>query len=335
MTLAERVTRAWYTGSPWLHPLRPLGALVGRVARKRREQLQKAAQSVPVLVVGNITVGGTGKTPLVIALCKAAAAHGLKVVVISRGYGARPPSFPWQVQTEHSPVHAGDEPLLIHTAAGVPVIIDPQRARALTAALALTPDLVISDDGLQHYALPRTAEIAVVDGERGLGNGRCLPAGPLREPADRLGQVDWVVVNGHGGFRYPGAFTMTLETEGVRNAATGETLSLADFAARQTHVHAIAGIGHPARFFDTLLRAGLSVTAHPFPDHHVYSDADLALPGDAPVVMTEKDLVKCQAFISSRIWVLPVTASLPESFFEALWARLLPGRVPSTQDADT
>ncbi|WP_111656455.1 tetraacyldisaccharide 4'-kinase [Isoalcanivorax indicus] len=325
MSLAERVSRAWYRDSAWLTPLRPLGALTARVARRRLGRLRKGpdAAPVPVLVVGNITVGGTGKTPLVIALCRAAAARGIKVVVISRGYGARPPSLPWTVTPQQSAAEAGDEPLLISHATDVPVIIDPQRVRALTAALDLQPDLVISDDGLQHYALARTAEIAVVDARRGLGNGRCLPAGPLREPASRLDRVDWVVINGDGPFRHAGGVPMQLDAPWLENAASQERVPLAAFVARYPQVHALAGIGDPERFFGMLRGSGFVVQPHPFPDHHAFVADDLALPGDAPVIMTEKDLVKCRDFVSPRCWVLPVTATLPPGFIDRVLAQLV------------
>ena len=325
------LTRAWYAGSPWLLPLAPLGRLTASVAGRRLKRFRARAEKppVPVLVVGNITVGGTGKTPLVIALCREANARGLNPVVISRGYGARPPSLPWRVTPDQRPAEAGDEPLMMAAATGVPVIIDPQRRRALDAALALSPDLVISDDGLQHYALPRTAEIVVIDAARGLGNGRCLPAGPLREPALRLQHSNWVVCNGA-----PGAdsilpagiaeqgITMTLTPGLLTNAVSDEQLSPAAFLARYPAVNAVAGIGNPARFFHTLDTFGLTVTGHAFADHHAYTPDDLALPGEAPIVMTEKDLVKCQAFVTDRVWVLPVTAALPPGFFDEVFTLL-------------
>ena len=334
MSLAERVSRAWYRDSAWLLPLRPLGALTARVARRRLGQLRKGPEAapVPVLVVGNITVGGTGKTPLVIALCQGAAARGLKVVVISRGYGARPPSLPWTVDAGQSAAEAGDEPLLISHATDAIVIIDPRRPRALEAALTHGPDLVISDDGLQHYPLGRSAEIAVVDARRGLGNGRCIPAGPLREPASRLDHVDWVVVNGEGPFRHAGAVPMQLDAPWLENAATGQRVLLEAFAERYPQVHALAGIGDPERFFGLLRRSGFAVTAHPFPDHHAFVADDLALPGEAPLIMTEKDLVKCRDFVTPRCWVLPVTATLPPGFIDQVLARLVPTRL---KDANT
>ncbi|MCH8542765.1 MAG: tetraacyldisaccharide 4'-kinase [Alcanivorax sp.] len=318
------LTRAWYAGSPWLLPLVPLGRITASVAGRRLKRFRARAEvpPVPVLVVGNITVGGTGKTPLVIALCRAATERGLKPVVISRGYGAHPPSLPWRVTPDQRPAEAGDEPLLIATATGVPVIIDPQRRRALEAAMALTPDLIISDDGLQHYALPRTAEIVVIDAARGLGNGRCLPAGPLREPALRLQQSNWIVFNGGDAGSTDNGVGMTLVPDLLTNAVSDEQLSPAAFAARYPAVNAVAGIGNPGRFFRSLAAFGLAVTEHAFSDHHAYTPADLTIPGEAPIVMTEKDLIKCQPFVSERVWVLPVTASLQKGFFDDVFTLL-------------
>lgn len=314
--LAAWVNTAWYGGTRWLLPLAPLARLTGCIAarRLRRFRARNERPPVPVLVVGNITVGGTGKTPLVAALCKAAAELGLSVVVISRGYGARPPSWPWRIDPHQPASLNGDEPLLLAQLTGAPVIIDPQRRRALQAAVALQPDLVISDDGLQHYPLPRTAELVVLDGVRGLGNGLCLPAGPLREPATRLQEVDWLVVNGGAHSAWPGATPMQLVPDGVVNAVTGQQLSLEQFTRQFVAVHAAAGIGHPERFFSVLTRAGLQVSPHVLPDHYVFQPGDLDFPGTLPVVITEKDLVKCDHFVTERVWVLPVRAELPPGF---------------------
>lgn len=314
--LSALVNAAWYGDTRWLLPLAPLGCLTGHIAarRLRRFRAGKERPPVPVLVVGNITVGGTGKTPLVAALCKTAAELGLSVVVISRGYGARPPSWPWRVNPQRPAGENGDEPLLLARLTGVPVIIDPRRRRALDAAVALQPDLVISDDGLQHYPLPRTAELVVLDGVRGLGNGLCLPAGPLREPAARLQEVDWLVVNGGRSSAWPGGIPMHLVPDAVVNAATGQSLSLEQFARQFAAVHAAAGIGHPERFFAVLAQAGLQVSPHVLPDHHAFQPGDLDFPGTLPVVITEKDLVKCDHFVTERVWVLPVRAELPPGF---------------------
>lgn len=316
--LAARLEKGWYHGSPWLAPLRPLGWLVGRAAgrRLRRFQRRPGSPPVPVLVVGNVTVGGTGKTPLVIALARRARERGLTVVVISRGYGGRVQDYPYVVRAEDEAGRVGDEPVLIARRAGVPVILDPRRDRALAEAVSrYQPDLVISDDGLQHYALPRSAEIVVIDARRGLGNGRCLPAGPLREPAGRLEQVDFLVANGGD---WPGALTMHLIADPLVRLCDGESLDAQAFRARFGAVHGVAGIGHPQRFFQTLAALGLTVTPHAFADHHRFTLEDLAFGDGRPVIMTEKDAVKCQDFNDPRLWMLPVRAGLPVAALDAM-----------------
>lgn len=319
----RRVERGWYQGSPWLIPLRPLGWLVGRVAGRRFKRFRAAAARppVPVLVVGNVTVGGTGKTPLVIALATRARERGLSVVVISRGYGGQAGDYPRVVTATDCAARVGDEPVLIARRAAVPVVLDPQRNRALERALRdYHPDLVISDDGLQHYALARSAEVAVIDARRGLGNGRCLPAGPLREPARRLAEVDFIVANGGG---WPGGVTMHLLPGDPTRLHDGERLPATAFRARYGAVHGVAGIGNPERFFRTLALLGLAVTPHAFPDHHDFRPADLHFADGRPVIMTEKDAVKCQDFDDPRLWMLPVRASLPADTLDAMLDRAL------------
>jgi tetraacyldisaccharide 4'-kinase len=324
--LAAWLENAWYTGRPRLWPLYPLAAVTATVARRRlrRFRKQQTVPPVPVIVVGNITVGGTGKTPLVIALCKHFQARGRRVAVISRGYGGKAPQYPFFVGADTDAALSGDEPALIARATGAPVMVDPKRARALEAVLAQhQPDIVISDDGLQHYALPRTAEILVLDALRGLGNGRCLPAGPLREPRQRLEQVDWIVANG-AETTEDGRVPMALEAEGFHNPVTGEALPARDFVERFPVVTAVAGIGHPRRFFDTLRGLGLTVHERPLPDHHRFVAADLGASENECLVMTEKDAIKCQGLMHERCWVLAVSARLPESFWRALEQTLAP-----------
>lgn len=318
------IRQAWQNDSAWLVPLRPLSALTARVARRRLHHFRRRnpVPPVPVLVVGNITVGGTGKTPLVIALCRALRQHGFRVAVISRGYGARPPAWPWPVNADGDPARCGDEPVVIAREAGVPVTIDPDRARALSWTLERdAPDLVISDDGLQHYGLARTAELAMVDGETGLGNGRCLPAGPLREPAQRLEEVDWVVTRGACPDR-PNDWSVTLEPGDPFHWVTGETLAAAAFRERYPRVHAVAGIGRPEQFFCGLREQGLDVIEHPRPDHHVYGPGELDFDDDRPVVMTAKDAVKCRVGNRDRLWVWPAGFRLPETLLHAIVHRL-------------
>lgn len=325
--LIRWVEQGWYGTGKRLLWLYPLSLLVAKVARKRLLEFRKTASqpSVPVLVVGNITVGGTGKTPLVVALCKAAAERQLNVAIISRGYGATPPYFPWRVTVDQSAVIAGDEPLMLAQKTRAPVFIAPERAQALEAALATKPDLVISDDGLQHYQLPRSAEIIVLDGERLLGNGRCLPAGPLREPAERMFEVDWVVLNGRAHSNWPQAITMQLEAGDFWQPNTGQRLTPEAFIERYPKVHAVAAIGHPERFFNTLKALGLDIEAHAFPDHHPYREEDFIFSASLPIVMTDKDAVKAIPLVGEHAWVFSIQAKLPPTFFDSVFSTLLKG----------
>ena len=289
--------------------------------------------SVPVVVVGNITAGGTGKTPLVIAIVDLLRASGRNPGVVSRGYGRVPPTDADPAGVVRvlpgvaTPEHFGDEPVLIARRTGVPVYLSPDRPAAARALLAAHPevDVLVSDDGLQHYALARDVEIAVVDGERRFGNGLPLPAGPLREPVARLATVDAVVVNGGntGEISTARQFAMTLGGERFVSFA-GQDLSPEEFvlAARGRRIAAVAGIGNPARFFAHLSRLGVVAERHPFPDHHHFQPGDLRLPGAEAVVMTEKDAVKCAAFADARIWFLRVEAVLPPEFGAFLLDRL-------------
>jgi tetraacyldisaccharide 4'-kinase len=281
----------------------------------------------PVIVVGNITVGGTGKTPLVIAIVEMLAAQGRNPGVVARGYGRVPrrehdPRGVVRVYPDvATPEHFGDEPVLIARRSRVPVYISPDRAAAARALLEAHPevDVVVSDDGLQHYALARDVEIAVVDAERGFGNGLLLPSGPLREPVARLRGVDAVVLNGDEGARAdfgPRNFAMRLGRERFAALSSNEELSPQEFAlrARGRSVAAVAGIGNPERFFAHLARLGVAARRLPFPDHHAYQPAELKLPGVEVIVMTEKDAVKCAAFADARMWSMRVDALLDPEF---------------------
>jgi tetraacyldisaccharide 4'-kinase len=272
-----------------------------------------------VIVVGNLTVGGAGKTPLVIWLCEHLQRAGHRPGVVSRGYGGRPPRLPLSVTAATAPSEAGDEPVLIAARTGCPVVVDPDRPRAARALLAANDvDVIVADDGLQHYALARNLEIVVVDGRRRFGNGFCLPAGPLREPLSRLVTVDLVVVNGAGG---AGEFALRLVGDRLANLAdVAHTEPLTAWRGRR--VHAVAGIGDPARFFTALTTAGLEVVEHPFPDHHAYRPDDLDFGDGLPVLMTEKDAVKCRTFAAARHWYLPVSAAPDAAFMAALDAKL-------------
>jgi tetraacyldisaccharide 4'-kinase len=317
----------------------PLTLLYAAVAAARRflyraRILPSWKAPVPVIVVGNITVGGSGKTPLAIAIVEMLQRHGFNPGVVARGYGRVPPR-------EHDPRGVvrvypdvatpelfGDEPVLIARRSRVPVYISPDRPAAVRALLEAHPevDVVVSDDGLQHYALARDIEIAVVDGERRFGNGLLLPSGPLREPVSRLSRVDAVVVNGETEPPVPGPriFPMRLGNERFVAVASVQEKSPADFelASRGARVMAIAGIGNPQRFFEHLAALGLRARTLPFPDHHLYQPQDLRLRGEDLVVMTEKDAVKCAAFADSRMWFLRIDAMLPPEFDAFLLERL-------------
>jgi len=331
MSFVDHLQRAWYQGHPALSLLAPLEVLYRRVVTaKRRKFLAGRSDSyrapVPVIVVGNITVGGTGKTPLILWLIEHCRRRGLRVGVVSRGYGARPPTFPWRVQPEHLAAQAGDEPLLIVQRTGVPLMIDPDRSRAVRALLESEPlDLILSDDGLQHYRLARDLELVLIDAARGLGNRRCLPAGPLREPADRLQSVDAVLFNGAEADR-PEGYAFTLRPSRLIELASGDAWPLDHFPQGQ-QLHAVAGIGNPQRFFTTLEALHWRPIPHPFVDHARYSLEQLTFSPALPLVMTEKDAVKCRAFALPGWCYLQVQAEPSAAFvswFDARLDRLLP-----------
>jgi len=287
-----------------------------------------------VIVVGNISAGGTGKTPLAIAIVELLQKRGYNPGVVARGYGRVPPREHdprGVVRVYHdaaTPEHFGDEPVLIARRSRVPVYISPDRAAAARALLEAHPevDAIVSDDGLQHYALARDIEIAVVDGERGFGNKLPLPSGPLREPIARLREVDAVVVNGGLRDDVPGErrFAMRLGSERFAALAGNQELGPQEFAlaARGRQAVAIAGIGNPERFFEHLGRLGISARAIAYPDHHHYQAGELKLRDADVIVMTEKDAVKCAAFADSRMWFMRVEAILPREFDELLLDRL-------------
>lgn len=308
---------AWLQGIWWRdaappRALRLLETLYAAVADAlaARRKVRAARLPVPVIVVGNIAVGGTGKTPITLALIEQLRALGATPGVLSRGYGGAGP-FPLQVTPATAPAQCGDEPLLIAQRAGVPVCVAPSRVVAGLALLAAHPevDVLLCDDGLQHYALVRDLELCVMDGTRGHGNGHRLPAGPLREPPVRMAACALVLVNGaDAGPHGPQALRFDLVADHALALHTGERRPLSAFAGRA--VDAVAGIGHPQRFFDLLRRAGMQVRGHAFADHHAFSPADLAFAEALPVLMTEKDAVKCRALAqpANPLWCVPVTA---------------------------
>ena len=322
-TLRERVVAAWYEPRPtllaWL--AWPLSVLFGWLARIRRAMYARGLvrverMPVPVVVVGNITVGGSGKTPLVIALSDALQARGFHPGVVSRGHGGS--GGVHAVAPDTDPRIAGDEPPIV-AAAGFPMWVGRRRAAAARALLDAHPevDVVLCDDGLQHYALARDVEIAVIDEARGLGNGLLMPAGPLREAEDRLDEVDAVVRLVSGAVPH--------ETQGDGRSTFVTHQPLAWRNVRDPHrsddgtrfrgpgVHAVAGIGNPQRFFAMLRAQGLTPAEHPFDDHHAFTRKDLDYPGATAILMTQKDAVKCASFADERFWYLPIRAVVDPS----------------------
>lgn len=303
----------WYRDTPPPALLAPLSRVYGAIADRLAEQHRRHAVKlpVPVIVVGNIAVGGTGKTPFTLWLVEELRALGYRPGVVSRGYGGRSPCYPLPVTPATDPDLCGDEPALIVRRSRVPMAVAPDRVAAARWLLETGEvDVILADDGLQHLRLARDMECCVVDASRGTGNGALLPAGPLRERPSRLQAVDWVVVNGGSWSAAPAhSIGMSLTTTTAVALASGESRPLGDFAGRR--VHAVAGIGNPARFFTSLRAAGLEVVEHPFPDHHRYAEIDLAFGGTAPVLMTEKDAVKCEAFTRLPLWRVPAQAVIP------------------------
>jgi tetraacyldisaccharide 4'-kinase len=332
-TLSARLQAIWYGSSPPPWPLRALSRLFGlivwlRRAAYRRGVFRSRRLSKPVIVVGNLTVGGSGKTPLVIWLAQRLSERGLRPGVVLRGYGGSAVAgrVPQLVAPDSDAAVVGDEALLLRLRTGVPVAIARDRVGAAHLLVAAGVEVIIADDGLQHLRLARDFEIAVIDAARGLGNGHLLPAGPLREPPERLSTVDAIVTNGEAGApaRVVGvkaAFAMRLTGDWLRTLAdTGEPVALSSLAGKR--VHAIAGIGNPQRFFAQLAAAGIDVVAHAFPDHHRYRATDLEFDDDLPLLMTEKDAVKCRPFAAANRWYLPVAASFAAADGSALLARL-------------
>lgn len=313
--LRRWLERSWYGPSASV-VLLPLAWLYGVavVLRRRAYQaglLRSQHPGVPVVVVGNLTVGGTGKTPLVIWLASQLRAAGARPGVALRGYGGSVRAA-HLVQPDDDPVLVGDEALLIQRHTAGPVAVAPRRIDAARLLARAGCDIVLCDDGLQHLALRRDLAIVVVDGERGFGNGALLPAGPLREPASRLAQADLVIVHGedrHGiAPSAPAGLRMSLEPGPLRTLDGRREAGL-DLLRGQT-VHAVAGIGNPARFFAQLRALGAIPVEHAFADHHRYRSGDLDFGDDHRLVMTEKDAVKCRALADDRMWYLPVAARL-------------------------
>lgn len=329
MNKEQRIVALWYSQQrPWwwyfLLPLTMLYALVtyGRRWAYSQGWLTSYRAQLPVIVVGNITVGGTGKTPVTLTLVRWLQEQGYQPVIVSRGYGGET-TYPAVVTAQSLAHEVGDEPLLLWQQSGVPVVVDRQRARAVALVEAQQlGNIVITDDGLQHYALARDLELVVIDHSRGLGNGWLLPAGPLREPRQRLKTITCVIENGGQQSQphaHPPVFAMHLQPSAClpvnpecRQAPPQPPML----------IHAVAGIGHPLRFFQTLKQLGYQIIEHPFPDHHAFVATDLAFADNLPIVMTSKDAVKCRSFADQRYWQLPVEALLSDDFFLYMTAQL-------------
>ncbi|MEO7066025.1 MAG: tetraacyldisaccharide 4'-kinase [Rhodanobacter sp.] len=321
MALLTTLQLAWYGKGrvPWW--TWPLAALYGVVIRLRTQLyrggwLRRVTLPVPVVVIGNLTVGGTGKTPLTIALVAELSARGYRPGVVSRGYGGRQRG-PMLLTDVADPTLVGDEPCLIR-ASGVPVAVGRDRAAAARLLLDVDCNVVVADDGLQHYALARDVEICVIDGVRRFGNGGLLPVGPLREPLRRLARVNFRVCN--GGTAEAGEYAMRLDGGIAVSLGGGSQQSLASFNGQR--VHGVAAIGNPQRFFDSLRAVGMEVIEHAFADHHAFAATDLDFDDELSVLMTDKDAVKCQRFARADWWRVPVQAQLSEAFYTALVERL-------------
>ncbi|MDB6012352.1 MAG: tetraacyldisaccharide 4-kinase [Gammaproteobacteria bacterium] len=324
--MEQRLTKLWYRDAAGPSLLQPLSWLYATAIRVRaiayaRRWLTTHHVDKPVVVVGNLTVGGTGKTPLVIWLARHLTERGLRVGIVSRGYGSEAAEAPRLVNETSNWQDVGDEPLLLYRGTQCVTVIGRDRVAAARALVTRGVDVIVSDDGLQHLRLARDCEIVVIDGTRGFGNGRMLPAGPLREPVSHVADADVIVINGaaeHSSLRRVGssiearALQMTLlPGDAVRLDGREPPRSLEAFRGRS--VHAVAGIGNPARFFRDLRGRGLDVIEHAFPDHHPFAAHDLSFGDDLPVLMTEKDAVKCASFADPRLWSVPTTATFSEA----------------------
>ena len=330
MSADNTLQRVWYERTPFLLfvLLLPLSGLFAVVSALRRLAfrvglLRTVRVQKPVIVVGNITVGGTGKTPLTVWIVEFLQGRGLNVGVVLRGYGGTATSWPQDVTAQSLAAAVGDEAVLIAARTGAIVVADADRVAAAKRAIALGADVIVADDGLQHYRLQRDAEIAVVDADRGLGNGCLLPAGPLREPAARLARVDLIVRTVRRGSEVGQQSGQLHARHGIFEAqciATGERRALSTFAG--SPVHAVAAIGNPNAFFSMLREHGLEVNSRALRDHAGFERSDIEPPGNAPVLMTEKDAVKCRSFASERHWAVRLEVRFDEYDTQAISALL-------------
>ena len=334
------IHRAWYDGHGWYRLLLPLSGIYWLLSTVRRSLyraglLRTRRAKVPVIVIGNITAGGTGKTPVTVWLARSLAQRGFSPGIVSRGYGGSRAGTSMRVDARSDPAVVGDEPVLIAMRTGHPVVVDADRARGAAMLVQDGADLVIADDGLQHYALARDYEICVVDGARGLGNGALLPAGPLREPVSRIGEVDQVLLNGRlrdRGESMPTGLQNAIEFRlaGTEARRLNGSLSrpLERFAG--TTVHAVAAIGNPGRFFDMLRGQGMQVIEHAYADHARLRPGELDFGDNFDILMTEKDAVKFRRQVSDRFWYVPVDVEI-DAVVAAPWLEQIESRLRNEQ----
>jgi tetraacyldisaccharide 4'-kinase len=308
--------RLWRSRGPAARLLLPASWLYRGLAAARRAcyahgpcRVQRFSR--PVVVVGGISVGGSGKTPVVMHVARLLAAQGFQPGIVSRGYGGRRQHLPLWVDAGTPAAECGDEPAMLARNLDVPVVVDPDRPRGVNSLIDKAGcDVVISDDGLQHYAMDRQVEIVVLGGGACAGNGWCLPAGPLREPLSRLEEVDLVVCNGSPAG--PGRYAMRLRIDALRRLDEGGDSPPASWAGHR--VHAVAGTGNPDGFFNALAALGLQVEPHPFPDHHRFRAEDFSAMTGMPIVMTEKDAVKCTQLKLDDAWYARASVELDQGF---------------------
>lgn len=319
--LQSRIEHEWQQPGVLSASLYPLSLLYGGVVAVRRLMYRYGLRNsyrapVPVVIIGNLTVGGTGKTPLIIHLLDALQAKGIKAAVISRGYGGSATRYPLIVDANTDAAECGDESALIFQKTGAPVAVGPDRRASVEALLnAFDVELILSDDGLQHLALERDLEVCVVDGARGNLNQRQLPAGPFRESPRRLRSVDFVVCNGGGCQHFD--FDMRISAGSPYPIGSSDAVFLADDG-----VHAVAGIGNPERFFSTCEQQGWDIERHPFPDHHQFTISDFDFADGRPILMTEKDAVKCTDIADRNLWALPVDVTIEPDLITHILQRL-------------
>ena len=343
---ASGVSRAWYTGAWWVPLLSPLSGLYNFFRKRRARPYERGTKvpqkaGIPVIVVGNVTVGGTGKTPLVSWMVERLRERGYNPGIVMRGYRGKLSKSGTLVPSGADPDRYSDEAVQLRDRLGCPVAISAKRFKGVRLLEAEGCDIVVSDDGLQHLAMARDIEIAVVDGNRGLGNGYLLPAGPLREPASRLESVDWVVSNGRMSGLVSGEMLMRMRPDCFVNVATDQQYPCQDFAREHPFVHAMCGIGNPSRFYQSLQGLGMDFNPHTFADHYEYTADDILVPGKYPVVCTEKDAAKLKHLEVDlgHVWYLKVSVVLPafaEEKLDSLLAQrnINPAAIAAKSDVD-